>query len=56
MKTFSSFISNLTEKGLSNSELEDLIDRAKKAAEGVIDDDEKSSEEKSKAFYQFKHD
>lgn len=49
MKTFSNFIRNLTEKGLSNSELENLITRARKAAEGVIDDDEKSSEEKAKA-------
>ena len=49
MKTFSKFISNLTEKGLSNFELDDLIDRAKKAAEAVVDDDEKTSEEKSRA-------
>ena len=49
MKTFSSFISNLTEKGLSNSELENLITRARRASEDVVDDDTKSSEEKSKA-------
>ena len=49
MKTFSKFISNLTEKGLSNSELDDLIDRARKAAEAVINDDEKTSDEKKRA-------
>ena len=49
MKTFSSFITSLTEKGLSNSELENLIKRARRASEDVVDDDTKSSEEKSKA-------
>jgi len=49
MKLFSQFIKDLTEKGLSNSELQDLIDRARSAAEDVMDDDEKSTEEKDKA-------
>ena len=49
MKTFSKFITDLTEKGMSNSEIEDLIDRAKSAAEAVIGDDEKTSEEKNRA-------
>ena len=49
MKVFSEFMATLTEKGLSNKELEDLIVRARRAAQGVVDDDEKSSEEKSRA-------
>jgi len=49
MKLFSQFILDLTEKGLSNDDLQDLINRARSSAEGVEDDDEKSSEEKSRA-------
>ena len=49
MKVFSEFMATLTEKGLSNKELEDLIVRARRAAQSVVDDDEKSSEEKSRA-------
>ena len=49
MKVFTDFLSSLNEKGLSNTELEDLITRARRAAEGVVDDDEKSTEEKNRA-------
>ena len=49
MKVFTEFLSSLQEKGLSNTELEDLIKRARRAAEGVVDDDEKSKEEKDRA-------
>jgi len=49
MKLFSQFINDLTEKGLSNVDLQDLINRARSSAEGVVDDDEKSTEEKSRA-------
>ena len=49
MKLFSQFIKDLTEKSLSNDDLQDLIDRARSAAEDVEDDDEKSSEEKKRA-------
>ena len=46
MKLFSQFIKDLTEKSLSNDDLQDLIDRARSAAEDVEDDDEKTSAEK----------
>ena len=49
MKLFSQFINELTEKGLSNVDLQDLINRARSSAEGVVDDDEKSTKEKSRA-------
>jgi len=49
MKRFSQFINDLTEKSLSNDDLQDLIDRARKSAQSVEDDDEKSSEEKKRA-------
>ena len=49
MKLFSQFINDLTEKGLSNVDLQDLINRARSSAEGVVDDDEKSTKEKSRA-------
>ena len=49
MKLFSQFINDLTEKGLSNVDLQDLINRARSSAESVVDDDEKSTEEKSRA-------
>ena len=42
-------INDLTEKGLSNVDLQDLINRARSSAEGVVDDDEKSTKEKSRA-------
>ena len=49
MKVYSQFILDLLEKGMSNDELQDLIDRARSAVENVIADDEKSTEEKSRA-------
>ena len=49
MKHYSQFISDLFEWGMSNDELQDLIDRARSAVENVIDDDEKSGEEKKRA-------
>ena len=49
MKLFSQFINDLTEKSLSNNDLDDLIKRARSSAQGVIDDDEKSTEEKNRA-------
>ena len=49
MKHYSQFISDLFERGMSNDELQDLIDRARSAVENVIDDDEKSGEEKKRA-------
>jgi molecular chaperone DnaK (HSP70) len=49
MKLFSQFIKDLTEKALSNDDLQDLIDRARSAAEKVEDDDEKTSAEKQRA-------
>jgi len=49
MKRYSQFINDLTEKALSNNDLEDLIKRARKAAQGVEDDDTKSTEEKNRA-------
>ena len=49
MKVYSQFILNLLEKGMSNDELQDLIDRARSAVENVIADDEKSTEEKNRA-------
>jgi len=49
MKSFSQWIKNLTEKGMSNDEIQDLINRARSSAQGVVDDDEKSTEEKERA-------
>ena len=49
MKLFSQFINDLTEKSLSNDDLQDLINRARSSAEDVVDDDEKSGEEKGRA-------
>lgn len=49
MKNFTQFINDLTEKSLSNDDLDDLIKRARKSAQGVVDDDEKTSEEKGRA-------
>ena len=49
MKLFSQFIKDLTEKALSNDDLQDLINRTRSSAEGVVDDDEKSTKEKSRA-------
>ena len=49
MKVYSQFILDLLEKGMSNDELQDLIDRARSAVENVIADDEKSTEEKNRA-------
>jgi len=65
MKLFSQFIKDLkekgasndeiqdlilyTEKGMSNDEIQDLINRARSSAQGVVDDDEKSSAEKKRA-------
>jgi len=48
MKLFSQFVRDLTEKGLSNTDIQDLIDRARSSAKGVADDDEKSTEEKER--------
>ena len=48
MKTFQDFIQSLTEKALTNDELQDLIDRATDAVRGVLADKNKSSKEKSK--------
>lgn len=49
MKTFQNFIQSLTEKALTNDELQDLIDRATDAARGVLTDKNKSSKEKKRA-------
>lgn len=49
MKSFSQWIKNLTEKGMSNDEIQDLINRARSSAQGVVDDDTKSTEEKERA-------
>jgi len=49
MKLFSQWVKDLTEKGLSNEELQDLINRARSSAQGVVDDDTKSTEEKERA-------
>jgi len=49
MKLFSQFINDLTEKSLSNDDLQDLINRARSSAEDVVDDDEKTGEEKGRA-------
>ena len=48
MKLFSQFVRDLTEKGLSNTDIQDLIDRARSSAQGVVDDDTKSTEEKER--------
>ena len=49
MKHFTQFINDITEKSLSNDDLDDLIKRARSSAQGVSDDDEKSSDEKKRA-------
>lgn len=49
MKTFQDFIQSLTEKSLTNAELQDLIDRATDAVRGVLADNTKSRKEKNRA-------
>ena len=49
MKKFQDFIQTLTEKALTNDELQDLIDRATDAVRGVLADNKKSSGEKKRA-------
>ena len=49
MKTFKNFIQTLTEKSLTNAELQDLIDRAEKDVRAVMKDKTKSKSEISRA-------
>jgi len=48
-KFFPKNYQDLEEKGLSNDDLQDLINRARSSAQGVSDDDEKTSAEKKRA-------